>query len=162
MRCDENLRVYGTRDVVAAGVIARWPNLRFGTTESRCGQWIAAMEQGRAAATTLLAGDRPAPPVTLLPRFWSQQGDLRIQACGQIDPTAEVAVTRLRPGRADAARSGVIATYYRDGAMSGLVAVNAPHAFTATARVLLHDVPHDVITQRAVDYASGEYAYASS
>ena len=120
------------------------------------------MEQGRAAATTLLAGDRPAPPVTLLPRFWSQQGDLRIQACGQIDPTAEVAVTRLRPGRADAARSGVIATYYRDGAMSGLVAVNAPHAFTATARVLLHDVPHDVITQRAVDYASGEYAYASS
>ena len=47
IRCDENLRAYGTTGVVAAGVVARWPNLRFGTAEVRCGQWIAAMEQGR-------------------------------------------------------------------------------------------------------------------
>ena len=46
---------------------------------------------------TLLAGHRPVPPVTLLPRFWSQQADLRIQACGVIDPRADVALTRLRP-----------------------------------------------------------------
>jgi hypothetical protein len=42
--------------------------------------------------------------------------------------------------------------------MTGLVAVNAPHAFTSTTRALLQDVPHDVIHQRAMDYASGEYA----
>jgi NADPH-dependent 2,4-dienoyl-CoA reductase/sulfur reductase-like enzyme len=161
IRCDENLRVRGTRGVVAAGVAARWPNLRFGTAEVRCGQWIAAMEQGRAAAASLLAGDRPVAPVTLLPRFWSQQADLRIQACGLIDPTAQVAVTRMRPGRADAARSGLLATFYRDGVMCGLVAVNAPHAFTGPTRVLLHEVPHDVIHQRAADHASGEYAHVS-
>jgi NADPH-dependent 2,4-dienoyl-CoA reductase/sulfur reductase-like enzyme len=162
IRCDENLRAYGTTGVVAAGVVARWPNLRFGTAEVRCGQWIAAMEQGRAAAQTLLAGHRPVPPVTLLPRFWSQQADLRIQACGVIDPRADVALTRLRPTRRDAARSGLLATFYRDGTMTGLVAVNAPHAFTSSTRALLQDIPHDVIHQRAVDYATGEFSYSPS
>jgi NADPH-dependent 2,4-dienoyl-CoA reductase/sulfur reductase-like enzyme len=161
VRCDENLRVRGTDGVVAAGVIARWPNLRFGTDAVRCGQWIAAMEQGRAAAEALLAGDRPTPPVTLLPRFWSQQGDLRIQACGRIDNRADVALTRLRPGRRDAARSGLLASFYRDGLMVGLVAINAPHAFTASARALLMDVPHDVIHGWTDVYATGEYAYTS-
>jgi NADPH-dependent 2,4-dienoyl-CoA reductase/sulfur reductase-like enzyme len=165
--CDENLRVIDAdtgrpaAGVVAAGVTARWPNLRFSSRQTRCGQWIAAMEQGRAAAATLLAGDRPVPPATLLPRFWSQQGDLRIQAAGLIDPTAHVAVTRLRPHRTDAARSGVLATYYKNNVMCGLVAVNAPHAFTGTTRVLLHDIPHDVIHQHTTQYATGEYAYIS-
>jgi len=159
VRCDEHLRARGTDGVVAAGVVARWPNLRFGPDSVRCGQWIAAMEQGRAAAATLLAGDRPTPPVTLLPRFWSQQGDLRIQACGDLDPRADVALTRLRPGRRDAARSGLLASFYRDGLMVGLVAVNAPHAFTASTRALLQDVPHDVIHGRPAEYVTGEYAY---
>jgi NADPH-dependent 2,4-dienoyl-CoA reductase/sulfur reductase-like enzyme len=161
VRCDERLRARGTSGVVAAGVVARWPNLRFGTDTVRCGQWIAAMEQGRAAAGSLLAGDRPTPPVTLLPRFWSQQGDLRIQACGRIDHQADVALTRLRPGRRDAARSGLLASFYRDGLMVGLVAVNAPHAFTASARALLMDVPHDVVHGWSDAYATGEYAYTS-
>jgi hypothetical protein len=116
------------------------------------------MEQGRAAAATLLAGDRPVPPVTLLPRFWSQQADLRIQACGVIDPKAEIALTRLRPSRRDAARSGLLASFYRDGRMTGLVAVNAPHAFTSTTRALLQDVPHDVIHEAGVEYSTGEFA----
>lgn len=158
VRCDENLRAYGAVDVVAAGVVARWPNLRFGKETVRCGQWIAAMEQGRAAAAALLAGDRPTPPATLLPRFWSQQGDLRIQACGTIHPRADVAVTRLRPGRRDAARSGVLASFYREGLMVGLVAVNAPHAFSASARTLLQDVPHDVIHDSwSETFRTGEY-----
>jgi NADPH-dependent 2,4-dienoyl-CoA reductase/sulfur reductase-like enzyme len=161
VRCDESLRVYGMEGAVAAGVVARWPNLRFSTKESRCGQWIAAMEQGRAAAETLLAGNRPVPPVTLLPRFWSQQADLRIQACGVQDQYCDVALTRLRPSRHDAARSGLLATFYRDGHMTGLVAVNAPHAFTSTTRALLQDVPHDVILERAVEYATGEFSYLS-
>ena len=143
--CDANLRVVGAPGVVAAGVVARWPNLRFADEPVRCGQWIAAMEQGRAAAGALLAGDRSVPPFTLLPRFWSQQGDLRIQACGAIDAQADVALTRLRPHRRDAARSGLVATFYRDGEMTGLVAVNAPHAFTVTTRALLQDIPPDVV-----------------
>ena len=67
----------------------------------------------------------------------------------------------LRPGRRDAARSGLLATFYHHGVMNGLVAVNAPHAFTSSTRALLQDVPHDVIHQRAVDYATGEYSYSA-
>jgi NADPH-dependent 2,4-dienoyl-CoA reductase/sulfur reductase-like enzyme len=167
VRCDENLRVRGTDGVVAAGVVARWPNLRLGRTAVRCGQWIAALEQGRAAAQTLLAGDRPVPPATLLPRFWSRQGDLRIQACGAVDPRADVALTRLRPARRDAARSGLLASFYRNGLMVGLVAVNAPHAFTTSTRALLQDVPHDVIhdltgEHHAAEYDTGEFAYTTA
>jgi NADPH-dependent 2,4-dienoyl-CoA reductase/sulfur reductase-like enzyme len=146
VRCDENLRVLGTDGVVAAGVVARWPNLRFGADPGRVGQWIAAMEQGRAAAQTLLAGERPLPPVTLLPRFWSTQGDLRIQACGSVDHRAEVAVTQMRPARRDTARAGVLASFHREGRVVGLVAVNAPHAFTASTRAMLEDVPPDVVS----------------
>ena len=72
-----------------------------------------------------------------------------------------MAITRLRPHREDAARSGILATFYRQDTMCGLVAVNASHAFTGTTRVLLHDIPHDVIHQRATEYATGEHAYVS-
>ena len=142
--CDETLRVLGAEDIVAAGVVARWPNLRYGPQQIRVGQWIAAMEQGAAAAGTLLAGQHVVPPMTLLPRFWSYQDDLRIQVCGQIESYTEVALTEMRPGRRDIARAGVLASYYDDGRLTGLVAVNAPRAFTATTRALLADVP-DVV-----------------
>ena len=158
VRCDEHLRVRGTDGVVAAGVVARWPNLRFSIEPGRCGQWIAAMEQGRAAAMALLAGDRPVPPVTLLPRFWSQQGDLRIQGCGLIDPRAEISLTRLRPGRRDAARSGVLAGFYQGGRMVGLVAVNAPHGFTTSTRAMLEDVPRDVVVTEAESILAEAFA----
>ena len=157
--CDASLRVRQAEAIVAAGVVARWPNLRFGTANVRCGQWIGAMEQGRAAAATLLAGDRPAPPVTLLPRFWSQQGDLRIQACGDLNPGADVALTRLRPGRSDAARSGLLAMFYRAGRLTGLVAVNSPRAFTSSTRALLHEVPPDVVPETPI-YERGNDAPA--
>jgi NADPH-dependent 2,4-dienoyl-CoA reductase/sulfur reductase-like enzyme len=144
VRCDENLRVVGADGVVAAGSIASWPNLRYGTRPRRYGQWIAAMELGRAAADTLLAEDRPVPPVTLLNRFWTDQFGLRIQASGELQPGAEVHVTQMRPGRRDIARAGVLVSYTVDGELSGLVAVNAPRAFNAVTRSLLvtpHLVP---------------------
>jgi NADPH-dependent 2,4-dienoyl-CoA reductase/sulfur reductase-like enzyme len=153
VRCDQNLRVLGADAVVAAGVVARWPNLRFGTEPGRVGQWIAAIEQGRAAAQTLLAGDRPVPPVTLLPRFWSMQGDLRIQACGRVDYRSEVSITQMRPGRRDTARSGLLASFHRDGRVVGLVAVNAPQAFTASTRAMLEEVPPDVISTGRTEFA---------
>ena len=41
----------------------------------------------------------------------------------------------------------MLASYYDDGRLTGLVAVNAPRAFTATTRALLADVP-DVVPPR--------------
>ena len=135
--CDEALRVVGAADVVAAGTAARWPNLRYGSTPTRIGQWITALEQGRAAARSLLAGRGYAAPVTHVPRFWSEQFGLRIQVCGVLPPEAEITVTEQRPGRRNPARAGVAVGYRVDGELVGLVAVNAPQAFTAIVRTML-------------------------
>lgn len=134
--CDAALRVCGASDTVAAGTVARWPNLRYSTVPQRAEQWITALEQGRAAARTLLAGDAPVAPVVTVPRFASDQFGLRIQVCGQLPPAATVTVGRLRPRRSDAARSGVVAAHHLDGRLVGVVAVNAPHAFTAMSRAM--------------------------
>lgn len=141
--CDQNLRVVGGRDVVAAGTVARWPNLRYGTRPGRCGQWIMALEQGRAAAASLLASDHPTRPAALVPRFWSEQFGLRIQVCGEVptDGSAELTVTRQRAGRRNPARAGVLVGYHRGGRQIGLVGVNAARGFTAAARTMLTSPP---------------------
>jgi NADPH-dependent 2,4-dienoyl-CoA reductase/sulfur reductase-like enzyme len=133
--CDEALRVVGLPGAVAAGTSARWPNLRYGSEPVRVGQWITALEQGRAAAHTLLGGG--SRPFTHVPRFWSDQFGLRIQVCGVLSPGAEVAVTEQHPGRRRPARAGVVVGYRVEGELVGLVAVNAPQAFTAVTRTML-------------------------
>lgn len=137
--CDEYLRVRGAEDIVAAGAVARWPNLRYSAEPARPGQWIMALEMGRAAAAQLLAGDHPLRPVALVPRFWSEQFGLRIQVCGQlpVKGAGEITVTRMRPGRRDTARSGVMVGYHQDGVQTCLVAVNAMRTFTTSARMML-------------------------
>lgn len=135
VRCDAALRAVGAEGIVAAGALVHWPNLRYGQELSRVGQWIAALEMGQAAARTLLSG-RDAAPATLLPRFWSDQLGLRIQVCGRLDFPGEVGLTELRPGRRHTARAGVVASYSHNGRLTGVVAVNAPRAFTVASRML--------------------------
>jgi len=144
--CDESLRVMTTdghavEGVVACGSLARWPNPRGNGKPARCGQWIAAQEQGQGAARTLLAGGRPVPAVPILPRYWTYQLGLRIEVCGELDPKADIEVQELRPGKKDVAKAGVLATYHRDGKLIGSVAVNAPRLFTDTARMMRLDEP---------------------
>ena len=144
--CDESLRVLDTNGsavdgVVACGSIARWPNPRGNGKPQKVGQWIAAQEQGIGAARTLLAGGRPVPAVSILPRFWTHQGGLRIEVCGEVDPKADIEVHELRPGKKDPAKAGVLATYTRKGKLIGSVAVNAPRLFTNTARMMRLDEP---------------------
>ena len=160
--CDESLRVVGADGIVAAGAVARWPNPRYRRTPRRCGQWIAALEQGNAAAQTLLRGPW-ARPVTILPRFWTEQFGLRIQVCGDQPAGAEVTVTEMRPGRRDTARAGVLVSHSVEGRLVGLVAVNAPHAFTAMARVLIANTvpvkPATVIPVSPAPRAISQYAH---
>jgi NADPH-dependent 2,4-dienoyl-CoA reductase/sulfur reductase-like enzyme len=144
--CDESLRVMSTdgvaiEGVVAAGAAVRWPNLIYSNEPTMVGQWIAAVEQGQAAARTLLAGDREVPPVGIVPRFWTLQNGLRVMVAGDFRPDDHIVMTEMRPGRKDIARAGVMASYYRDGELVGLVAVNAARAFTETTRAMLIDTP---------------------
>jgi hypothetical protein len=135
--CDAALRVVGLADVVAAGTVARWPNLRYGASPRRVGQWITALEQGRAAARSLLLGEGFAPPFVHVPRFWSDQFGLRIQVCGVLPAEAEVTLTDRRSGSQRRVRSGLTAEYRVDGELAGLVSVNDPRAFTALTRTML-------------------------
>ncbi|MFL6073087.1 MAG: NAD(P)/FAD-dependent oxidoreductase [Mycobacteriales bacterium] len=151
VRCDEMLRAL-TPDgiivpgVVVAGVIARWPNLRYSRRPVRTGHWIAALEQGQAAARTLLGGDHMGGrPFTLLPRFWSDQLGLRIEVSGLVGPEATVSLTALRPARKAVAQAGVLAHFHQENRLVGLVAVNAPRAFTAATRALLADPTEPLI-----------------
>jgi NADPH-dependent 2,4-dienoyl-CoA reductase/sulfur reductase-like enzyme len=144
--CDEALRVLDNNGnivegVVACGSLARWSNPRLPGKPSKCGQWIAAVEQGMHAARTLLANGRPVEACSILPRYWTYQLGLRIEVVGELDPNADVEVNELRPGRKDPAMSGVLAEYTRNGRLIGAVAVNAPRQFTNIARMMLLDKP---------------------
>ena len=80
--CDETCHVIGLDRTVAAGDVARWPNLRFDGEARRVEHWINAVEHGQAAADRLL-DDRPgAEPYTPIPRFWSEQYGARMQSVG--------------------------------------------------------------------------------
>jgi NADPH-dependent 2,4-dienoyl-CoA reductase/sulfur reductase-like enzyme len=139
--CDESLRVVGTEGVVAAGAAVRWPNLLYSNEPMMVGQWIAAVEMGHAAARALLAGDREVPPVGIVPRYWTLQNGLRVMVAGDFKPTDHIVMTEMRPGRKDTARAGVMASYYRDDELVGLIAVNAARAFTEITRAMLIDTP---------------------
>lgn len=118
--CRPTCHVVGANDVVAAGDAARWPNLRFEATPRRIEHWLNAVEMGRAAAESLLAGPTEARPFTPLPRFWSEQHALRIQAAGM--PMLGHDTVRLT-GR-DGGRG--ITGYVRNGRLIGIVGVDNP------------------------------------
>jgi NADPH-dependent 2,4-dienoyl-CoA reductase/sulfur reductase-like enzyme len=80
--CGPTTHALGVDDVVVAGDVARWPNLRFDTVPRRVEHWMNAVEMGRAAAEALLAGRDAAAPFTPLPKFWSEQHGIRIQGAG--------------------------------------------------------------------------------
>ncbi|MDT3440376.1 MULTISPECIES: NAD(P)/FAD-dependent oxidoreductase [unclassified Pseudofrankia] len=106
--------------VVAAGDVARWPNLLFDWTPRRVEHWITASEHGQAAADALLLGPDQASAFTPTPRFWTEQFGVRLQGVG-------------RPGLADACCLAegstksleFVAVYTRQGVVVGAVSANA-------------------------------------
>ena len=86
--CDATLAT-AALGVVAAGDVARWPNVLFGET-MRIEHWKNAIDQGRAAARRLLLGERGAPPFAPVPYIWSDQYETKIQILGRIQPEDEV------------------------------------------------------------------------
>lgn len=79
--CDEFLRVVGLPGAVAAGDIVRWPNPTFGGMHMRVEHWNNAIDQGAAAARSLLAADA-AEPFASVPTFWSDHFGVRLTSVG--------------------------------------------------------------------------------
>jgi NADPH-dependent 2,4-dienoyl-CoA reductase/sulfur reductase-like enzyme len=92
VRCDRWCRVLsGGRPrpgVVAAGDVAQWEFPTAGQPV-RIEHWTNAIDQGQAAAGSLLKGEEAAPydPV---PYFWSDQYETKIQFVGHIQPGDEL------------------------------------------------------------------------
>lgn len=113
--CRPTCHVVGANDIVAAGDVARWPNLRFEATPRRIEHWMNAVDMGRAAADSLLAGATEARPFTPLPRFWSEQHGMHLQAAGMPALGQETLPLSERAG------TGVTG-YVRNGRLIGIVA----------------------------------------
>lgn len=131
--CDATCHVAGLEDVVAAGDVAQWPNLRFDERPRRTEHWTNAIEMGRAAAESLLAGRSSAAPFTPIPRFWSEQHGLRIQAAGV--PALGTDRVTLQP-RSAGGRS--VTGYVRGRQMMGIVGFDSSAAVLAYADQLMY------------------------
>ncbi|MCE6995175.1 FAD-dependent oxidoreductase [Saccharothrix sp. S26] len=121
--CDPTCHVVGGSDVVAAGDVARWPNLRFGGQPRRVEHWLNAVEMGRAAAENLLAGRESSRPFTPVPRFWTEQYGMRIQGSGL--PALGKDTTTLAGSQKD---HRTITGFIADGRLVGMVGLDAPTA----------------------------------
>ncbi|MFD1148366.1 NAD(P)/FAD-dependent oxidoreductase [Saccharothrix hoggarensis] len=121
--CDPTCHVVGGSDIVAAGDVARWPNLRFGGQPRRVEHWLNAVEMGRAAAENLLAGREGARPFTPVPRFWTEQYGMRVQGSGV--PAMGKDTTTLAGSRKD---HRTITGFIDDGRLVGMVGLDAPTA----------------------------------
>ncbi|MEU4743684.1 FAD-dependent oxidoreductase [Actinosynnema sp. NPDC023658] len=122
--CDPMCHVVGGgSDIVAAGDVARWPNLRFGGQPRRVEHWLNAVEMGRAAAENLLAGREKSRPFTPVPRFWTEQYGMRIQGSGL--PAMGKDTTTLAGSQKD---HRTITGFINDGRLVGMVGLDAPTA----------------------------------
>jgi NADPH-dependent 2,4-dienoyl-CoA reductase/sulfur reductase-like enzyme len=134
--CDATCHVAGLDDVVAAGDVAVWPNLRFDHRARQNDHWLNAIEMGRAAAENLLAGRHSARPFMPVPRFWSEQHGVRIHAVGV------PALGTRRVALQDRSRGGRSVTgYVRDGRLMGVVGFNSSAAVVAYADELNRQEP---------------------
>jgi NADPH-dependent 2,4-dienoyl-CoA reductase/sulfur reductase-like enzyme len=124
--CEATTHVVGAEDVVAAGDVAQWPNIRFDNVPRRIEHWLNAIEMGRAAAENLLAGRAAAKPFTPMPRFWTEQYGVRIQAAG---------VPKLGPDVVELGSpndgTGTVVGYAKDGRLMGVVGVDCPSSVMA-------------------------------
>lgn len=118
--------------IVAAGDLARWPNLRLDQVPRRVEHWINAIEMGQHAANALLAESHGIDPFMPMPRFWSHQHGVRIQSIGTPALGTQV---HILDGNTDKARfvAGYTQPHHHTGQniLIGAVAFNAP-------RTLLH------------------------
>lgn len=131
VHCDASLAAIGAAHVVAAGDIARWPNPVFDGVPMRVEHWSNAVEQGSAAARTLLDGPGSTTACAAVPSFWSDHGGARLQSVGVPGFADRI---ELVDGSVDEARFALAA--YRGPELVGALTYGIPRAL-ARYRVAL-------------------------
>jgi NADPH-dependent 2,4-dienoyl-CoA reductase/sulfur reductase-like enzyme len=79
--CDATGAAEGCDDIVAAGDVARWWHPLY-ERHLRTEHWDDAGRQGAAAARTLLAGPGHTEAFDMVPYFWSDQYEVKVQMVG--------------------------------------------------------------------------------
>jgi len=129
--CETTTHARGVDDVVVAGDVARWPNLRFDTVPRRVEHWMNAVAMGRHAAEALLSGREAAAPFTPLPKFWSEQHGVRIQGAGHPALAQDtVPLTEAVP------IGSKITGYVAGGSLVGILAWDSPRGMLFYSREL--------------------------
>jgi 3-phenylpropionate/trans-cinnamate dioxygenase ferredoxin reductase component len=121
--CDSSCAALGAENVVAAGDVARWPNPVFDSAPMRIEHWTNAVEQGSAAALTLLHGSGPDTTYAPVPSFWSDHFGTRLQSVGLPALADE---TRVVDGSLEERRFA--AECRRDGRLVGAITYGMPRA----------------------------------
>jgi 3-phenylpropionate/trans-cinnamate dioxygenase ferredoxin reductase subunit len=127
--CDASLAT-NLPDVVAAGDVARWPNLATGA-HARVEHWANAVEQGQAAAQRLLDGADSARAYVHAPYFWSDQYHVKFQSAGRARPDDALIVVQ---GALD--QPQFLALYARGDRLSAVLASNRPAQFLRARKLL--------------------------
>ncbi len=116
--CDETC--LAAPGVVAAGDVARWPNVRFDEV-MRVEHWDNAVEMSAHAARTLLTAPGAALAFAPVPWFWSDQYDRKVQLAGRAGPDDLVEVVS---GSVEERR--FVTFYGRGGRLVGVLGMNQP------------------------------------
>jgi NADPH-dependent 2,4-dienoyl-CoA reductase/sulfur reductase-like enzyme len=133
--CEATCHAVGATDVVVAGDVARWPNVRFDSVPRRCEHWQNSIEMGRTAAENLLLGRGGARPYTPLPRFWSEQHGTRIQAAG-----FPALATETVPLTGSVRVAHRVTGYVLGGLLVGIVAWDSPRGMLRWTGELEHQL----------------------
>jgi len=138
--CDNRLRALfpdGTAvpGVVAAGDVARVPQPLAGGAAPALGHWSGAVEQGVAAARTLLLGE-VAPVFDEVPSFWSDVHGVRLRSVGLPGLGDTVKVHECDRG---ARRLEV--SYHLDGRLIGALTIGRTSRLAPYRRALAESTP---------------------
>jgi 3-phenylpropionate/trans-cinnamate dioxygenase ferredoxin reductase subunit len=136
--CDASCAVVDAEGVVAAGDVARWPNPVFGSEPMRIEHWTNAVEQGSAAAITLLQGSSPETAYAPVPSFWSDHFGVRLQSVGL---TALADETTVVDG--SIAERRFAAECRRDGRLVGAITYGMPRALLRYRIALARGEPRE-------------------
>jgi len=124
--CHADLRCQGADGIVAAGDVARWPHPLFDDEPIAVGHWTNAVEQGRHAARTLLAGPGGGVAFAAVPTFWSEIHGVRLRSAGLPSPADEAAIAE---GSLEART--FVAVYGRRGTIVGALAAGGSRRLAA-------------------------------
>lgn len=140
-------------DIFALGDCANYPS-HHAETRTRLESVQNATDQARHTAKSILGRHGDAEHYRELPWFWSNQGDLRLQIAGIVQPGDET-VLRGDPS------SGKFSVFcYRKGRLAAVESVNQPSDHMAARRLLAQE--RSVPPEQAADLAFDFKAYSKA